>query len=422
MFRFIFIAICMLPVLGKAQKALPILGADFVGLKKTKPSYLRTILDLDQDKEIQLEHIDQFIQRLNNLSNITKATYRLDSIANGQLIIFDIEEAQTIFPIVNFGGIRGNFWYQVGFTDINWLGKGNQLSLFYQNNDRRNNYSLYYRFPYINGSRWGGSLSFLRWASTEPLYFDEGAVFYDYSNLSFSATAIYEFSLGHNLEFGGNYFIENYEKTPDQDLEDPPGPDGLRQPKLLGKVIHRINRINYDYHKQDGIYNMLILETVYNTLDQSWFFIMLNDFHHFRPLGLKGNIALRLRIGISTNDDTPFAPFVLDSNINIRGSGNRIDRGTAAFILNLEYRYDLWNKPAEDFATQVVFFSDIGTWRNPGGNFNDLFNSENFRHFIGGGFRLVYKKAFNAILRIDYGVDIYNLNQRGFVAGIGQYF
>ncbi len=129
---------------------------------------------------------------------------------------------------------------------------------------------------------------------------------------------------------------------------------------------------------------------------------------------------MRLRLGLATNNDTPFAPFVLDSYVNIRGSGNRIDRGTGSAILNVEYRQTFYDK--DRYAGQLVAFSDLGTWRTPGAPFNDFTNPDNFRHFVGGGFRIIYKKAFNAMLRLDYGVDVYDFDQRGFVLGFGQYF
>jgi hypothetical protein len=142
----------------------------------------------------------------------------------------------------------------------------------------------------------------------------------------------------------------------------------------------------------------------------------------YRLVGQRGNLALRLRAGVSTNVNSPFAPFVLDSQVNIRGSGNRIDRGTAQLILNLEYRHTAWHDRRDRFAIQLVGFSDLGTWRNPGGEFDDLWNEQNLRHFLGGGLRLISLQAFNALIRIDYGVDVFNPNERGVVVGFGQYF
>ena len=414
----------LLPLFAFGQETPdnPIVRVNYKGLKKTKESHLNNVLRLPGNGNIDPGNIPSLTQRLQNLNSIARATATFDTTSEVKILTFEVEEARTLFPIVNFGSIRGNFWYQLGFNDINWFGKGMQLSAFYRNNDNRNNFNLFYRVPYIKGSRWGASASVLRWASVEPLFFDEGEVRYAYTNLSFSLSGIREFSTGHTLEFGGSYFIEEYEKTADQPLESPPGPEQFEQPKLLAKLVSTLDRIDYNYHELNGFENRTIIEGVYNLHDRNWFWIVLNDLRYFKKIGWRSNLGLRLRLGLSSNVDSPFAPFVLDSNVNIRGSGNRIDRGTAQAILNLEFRQTLWDPSGGNFALQLVGFSDLGTWRNPGGTFSDLVDSDNFRHFVGGGARLVYKRAFNAILRVDYGVDLYNSNQRGFVLGIGQYF
>ncbi len=124
--------------------------------------------------------------------------------------------------------------------------------------------------------------------------------------------------------------------------------------------------------------------------------------------------------GLSSNQESPFAPFVLDSYLNIRGVGNRVDRGTGAIILNAEYRYSLLEK--DRIAIQGILFSDTGSWRNPGGNFSGFTDSNNFVLFAGGGLRFIHKKIYNAILRIDYGFNLQETGINGFVLGVGQYF
>jgi outer membrane protein assembly factor BamA len=392
----------------------------FSGLKKTKETYLQRFLENEIGADFSFEKLEKEVQNLKNLNAVANAEFQIDTTGNDVKITYEIEEALTLFPIVNFGGVEGNVWFQLGFTDLNWLGKGMQLSAFYQNNDWRNNFSLYYRVPYIKGSRWGASVSFLKWASREPLYFDEGEVLYDYDNLSFGATTIYELGFNHNIEFGGSYFIEDYGKSAQQSIENPPGPETLQQPKALIKLLHNLNRINYHYFYLFGFLNTINIQTVNNINDGTWFNIVLNDTKFFKRIGKKGNLGGRLRLGLSTNNDTPFAPFVLDSHVNIRGAGNRIDRGTGVLVLNLEYRHTIFDRKL--FAGQVVGFSDVGTWRNPGGDLGDLTEIDNLRPFAGGGIRIIYKKAFDAVLRLDYGVDLRDVEERGFVLGFGQYF
>ena len=146
------------------------------------------------------------------------------------------------------------------------------------------------------------------------------------------------------------------------------------------------------------------------------------DARYFKRLGQNQNLnlAIRCRAGISDNNDSPFSPFVLDSRENIRGSGNRIDRGTGVLVCNTELRYAFFDQ--KQLASQAVFFTDVGTWRKPGGELSDFAKSENIELFSGLGMRFIYKKVHNAIFRVDYGVDLMNPERRGFVFGLGQYF
>lgn len=390
----------------------------FEGLKKYKPAFLQRQLDLTAGDTVDISLVESDLQFLKNQGGIIDATYRLDTVGNTVDVVFEVREKLTLLPIFNFGGVQGNVWFQAGMTDINWLGIGHQLAAYYRLNDGRHNGNIYYRAPDIGGSKWGASLSLMRWASTEPLYFGDVVVRYDYDNLAAGLTGIRRLGRNHFIEFGGSYFIEEYKKVPTDVVL--PGPEGLRQPKYLGKLIHNIDRRNFHFFYLFGLDNRISLQSVYNPGDDVWFHIVLNDTRFFHRVGKTGNLAMRLRLGLATNEDSPFAPFVVDSYVNIRGVGNRVDRGTGQAVFNAEYRQTVFDKG--QLAGQVVAFSDLGTWRNPGGKLGDFVDSDNFRHFMGLGVRAIYKKAFNAILRLDYGIDIYNAEQRGFVLGIGQYF
>jgi hypothetical protein len=167
-----------------------------------------------------------------------------------------------------------------------------------------------------------------------------------------------------------------------------------------------------------GFSSQLNVEFIKRTTDEGLFHIIFNDFKYFHRIGKTGNLATRLRLGTSTNEGTPFAPFVLDSFLNIRGVGNRVDRGTGSIVTNVEYRQTFFDRKL--FAGQAVAFIDFGSWRKPGGNLSDFGKPENMKAFGGLGLRLIYKRAFDTMLRLDYGFD-YN-STGGLVVGIGQYF
>ena len=142
---------------------------------------------------------------------------------------------------------------------------------------------------------------------------------------------------------------------------------------------------------------------------------------YYKKIRENGNWASRLRVAAALgNEDSPFAPFTLDNQLNIRGVGNTVDRGTAALVLNTEYRHTFYERGW--FVLQGNAFVDVGSWRNPGQNFSQLFDGSSTRLYPGIGFRLIHKRIFNAVFRLDYGFGIGSDATRGIVFGIGQYF
>jgi outer membrane protein assembly factor BamA len=415
----LWIFLLILPLAGFSQARIQ--SFQFRGIEKHDSSYLARFMELEPGETFDLAQINNDAQQLINLPSISDVKVQIDTI-NSEFInvVFELDESLTLFPIIGFGGIQGNFWFQLGFNELNLAGRGMQLSAFYRLNDNRHNFNLFYRVPFIRGSRWGASISALRFASIEPLYFDDIVVPYRYTNYSISPSVTYQLGLRHELELGFSAFQENYRKNIDEQLGSSPGPDSLSIPKGLLKFNYRNNKLNYHFHQVWGWDVFASVQSVYNPKDDVFFHILISELRYFQRFGKRGNLGLRWRAGISTNEESPFAPFVLDSHVNIRGSGNRVDRGTAVLLWNTEYRHDIYNR--KDFATQLVAFSDLGTWRSPGGNLGELAEVESLRHFVGGGVRVLYKRAFDAVIRVDYGVDIFDSQQRGFVIGFGQYF
>lgn len=419
----------LLPPLLHAQ-----IPQHFEGLARTQVQYLVSkskVLEAGTNPENLSLHLpagqqltptlEELRQQLINLPAITNADYTIDSAAGQPSAVrWQMEEARTLFPLLDLGGVKGNFYYLIGFTDFNFRGLGQSLTAFYQNIDGEHNYYLGYTNPNLKGSRWGYQLESQRYAAIEPLYFP-APVRYTYANLSFGAGLSYTTPSRHIFRVGISNFYEHYQKTA-PDLATP-GPNELDLNKGLLKLSHNIRNLDYHWERLAGTAHETVVQVVrtFGGADDN-FTIGWHDLRYYRMVGNSGNLALRLRAGISTNNNSPFAPFVLDSQVNIRGSGNRIDRGTGQLIFNLEYRQTAWKDPKNRFAVQAVAFSDLGSWRNPGGEISDIWDERNFRHFVGGGLRLISLKAYNAVLRLDYGVDIRNTQERGFVAGFGQYF
>lgn len=391
------------------------------GLKKTKASFLHKIMEVEQGMILDSLQLDQDIIRLKRLPGISHAYYQvfLTDTGEGYNVFYNVEENFTLIPSINIWTASNNqFSYKIGLYDFNFLGKGIAFGGFYQNNGH-DTYSVNFRAPYLFNKKLGLAINHQNWKSEEPLYFKNDRADYLYNNKSIEALWLYEFSTKHKFNLGVSIFNEKYQYLSGEITAEVPR--SLDLDKLLIKFGYDYDKLNYSYQYVSGFRSMLTLQSVTsNNKMQDDFFIGWNDFFYFKRISEKGNWANRLRLGLATNSESPFAPFALDNNLNIRGVGNLIDRGTAVLLLNTEYRHTLYEKGW--FALQGNAFVDSGAWRQPGGNFDDFTNSENIKIYPGIGMRLIHKKIYNAIFRIDYGVGLGKDSSKGIVFGIGQYF
>ena len=264
------------------------------------------------------------------------------------------------------------------------------------------------------------ALNYQNLTTQEPVFLGVGEADYKYNNESIELLGLYQFNVNHAVEGGLNLFTEDYEYLSGATADNVP--QALVVDKYLFKFLYKYYNLNYDYQYVEGVrntFNYQLVRTV-NTGNEPDFMIAYNDVSYFERIGENGNFATRLRLGLSSNIDTPFAPFAVDNNLNIRGVGILIDRGTGLIVLNTEYRHTLIDY--KWFVLQSNVFVDSGTWRKPGGDFADFSMSENIRVYPGVGLRLMHKHIFNAVFRIDYGHGITPGASRGVVFGIGQYF
>lgn len=306
----------------------------------------------------------------------------------------------------------------LGAKDINWRGRGNTIEAFYQYNDGEHGFLAAVTNPSLYGSRWGYFLELRRYAAREPLYFPTATVDYRYANLSGGIGASYTHRSRQVYRLGINLFREDYRRLGAIEV----GPERLRQTKFLVKLSRDDDRRDYLGERQRGLRNTTVAQTVLTGRVATPFFIGWHEVRYYGLPDRSGNFAARLRVGISTNDDTPFAPFFVDSQFNIRGIGNRIDRGTAQLVLNLEYRHSFLRGPRNRFVFQAEAFSDLSNWRDPSGELGDLLRSSSLKHFVGGGLRLASPRISSAVVRVDYGIDVANANRGGIVVGYGQFF
>lgn len=392
------------------------------GNKKLKSSFVKKISKIKTGVALDSTIIEADIRLLKRLPSIAHAYYQVFPAEeeNQYNVFYNIEENFTIIPSANVYTTNDDeFAYRLGLYEFNFFGQNITFGGFYQK-DIYDSYAINFRAPFLFSRHFGLAINYQDLTTQEPVFFDGTTADYKYNNESIEILGLFQLDFNNRIESGFNYFTEDYQYQ--SGATDPSVPQNLRVNKLLYKLIYEYNNINYDYQYLEGFRSVFNFQYVTSTKTALLpdFLIGWNDFQYFKRFGKKGNWASRLRLGLSTNNDTPFAPFAVDNNLNIRGVGNLIDRGTGAIVLNTEYRHTLYQK--NWFVLQGNAFVDAGSWQNPGGDFSDFVDSDNFRVYPGVGLRFIHKSIFNAIFRIDYGIGITPNSTNGLVFGIGQYF
>lgn len=405
-----------------AQKTT-IVSLEIVGQDKIKTSYLKKIITSKQGEVLDSVKLNQDITFLKRLPAVSHAYFTVTRLPNFKSHVkIGIEENFTLLPSLNFWTTTNKqFAYKLGLYEYNFLGNNTTFGGFYQNNGFHS-YGFTYRAPNLFSKKWGLAISFKDWKSEEPLYFGEKTANYLYNNTSVELLGLYQLNLKHRIDFGISFFSEKYKYLSGETAEGVPL--ALDLDKKLLKLVYQYNGLDYYYQYVSGFKSVLYTQYVTTQNDfQNDFLIAWNDFFYYKRIGAKGNWANKLRLGIASNENSPFAPFALDNNVNIRGVGILVDRGTGVAVLNSEYRHTVYDK--KWLAIQTNVFTDAGTWREPGGQLSDLFKQEKLRVFSGIGLRFISKKIYNATFRIDYGFKVYdtrNTTKGGLVFGLGQYF
>lgn len=386
---------------------------------KTKSTFLHRFVEVKKGQIIDSAALEKDVIRLKRLPATSHAYYQVNTFNDSINVVYGVQENFTIIPDFNFYTTNnGELAYRLGVYDFNFLGRNITFGGVYQR-DIFDSYSVNFRAPFLFSNNFGLAVNYTNLTTKEPVFLNTGTADYKYNNVAYELLGLFQFNLKHRLEAGGSFFTEDYKFI--EGATSPDVPQNFKVDKNLLKLIYDYNGLDFYYQYTFGFRSVLNLQYVTSANDiLPDFLIFFNDFFYYKRIGKKGNFANRLRLGLATNSDSPFAPFAVDNNLNIRGVGNLIDRGTGVVVLNSEYRYTFWDK--ENVILQSNIFVDAGSWRNPGGGFSDFTNNDNFRIYPGAGLRFIHKRIFNAVFRIDYGYGVSKGGTNGFVFGVGQYF
>lgn len=422
----VLILITMVNTYAYSQEGAIISKIEIEGLKKTKESFIRRLIKVKEGSAYDSIKIATDIDRLNRLAGIAKAESSISKNSDTDYILkYTVVENFTIIPGLRVSQANNDedIAFRVSAFEFNLLGRNQIIGGFYSR-DVFDSYGLFWEAPFLFSNKFGFGVNYQDNITFEPIFIsdnDDEGTDYRFQNKAFQAFLSYEFNFHNRAEFG--FLIGDQEYEIEDNQINPGLPNDLEATNFSIASEYEYNDLDIDYQYISGIRNQTNVQYIFNSGGDGFLedaFVGTNDLEYFLRIGKRGNLANRLRLSFTSNEDSPFAPFALDNQINIRGVGNTVDRGTASIVINTEYRYTLYEK--DWFVVQSNTFIDAGTWRTPGNDFDQLVEGEAIRFNPGVGIRFIHKRIFNAVIRLDYGFGTGENSNSGFVFGIGQFF
>jgi outer membrane protein assembly factor BamA len=399
----------------------------FNGNSKTKEKLLKEIILCKEGDTFSEENIAKDIDFLKRLPSVQDAHYTTETINGKTVVKVNITERITIMPSFSAWLSEGRYWFQVGAAEFNAFGKNITLAGSYRYTDAHS-YKVLFKAPYLFSRKLGLGFAQSNLGSTEPLYFknpltlkpeeiDDYKAKYLYRNLSNEVSLLYQADYRHNFELSLNPFQETYLYQEGANAISRDEKKDAKFWKFLTKFFYQYYAVKHHYHYLNGFANQVIYQNVQAGYT---FHSLTNTSKYYKRIKDKGVLATRFIVGLGTNNDTPFAPFVIDNHLNVRGVGDRVNRGNATLTFNVEYRHTVYDK--KWLTLEAVAFTDWASLQNAGQSLSTLGKGENIYGTSGIGARFHLKRIFGATLRLDYGFGLKDNSEQGLVVGIGQYF
>lgn len=412
--------ILLLCVRGLAQEK-QLVHIDFKGLKKSKPQYLKGLLTQKKDQPYDAVKVKNDLIVLLREPAVSHAYASLDTLSEGRYqLSYHIEENKTLIPAVDlWQTVNSAFAYHLGLTDYNFSGRGYTVGGFFRQNNFPG-FGLILENNNFMSAQTELKLLAQQLETLEPIRVAQSSANFRYRFQSIELSLGRELNLKHKIVIGGGIIGERYLFDEGEGIATIP--KYFSTTKGVGKLGYIYDYIQPHYYHLSGWRSQTYASHVWgkSITQNNTFYMLENETSYFKRIKSFGNLAVRLQLGVARDIDSPFPPFAIDNNRNVRGVGNLVQRGNAYWSLNTEYRHSLFEKGW--FALQGNVFIDLAGIQPVNSSIDTLFTNKNQHRYSGLGLRLIHKYIYKAVLRIDYGINLDGFKNGSLVFGIDQFF
>ncbi len=314
----------------------------FEGVRRTDTSWLVGFLRQRPGTELNLVEIERDAQRLKRLRLFHWVSYRIVPTEDKDTVYVRwlIREGWYRFPYlwgIWYSGLRG---VELGGTDIHLLGKGIRAG-FWIKAYQRLSWGVMFDRQILHPRSWGYGAMVQRYRSIEPLYFRPAVVNVDYTLVQFEWNTYYQLSDVWRVGVGISWLYERFDF-----FQEILGYDTVRTYKNGITLFVVSDQREYDEELvRRGVYEMQI-RGIYDWQYPQLGWLQLDMyFTHYWVLPWRVQLIARSGLGIATHRYSPFLPYVIDGQINVRGVGYRVCRGTGVVWSNFEGRRRILETP-----------------------------------------------------------------------------
>jgi len=396
------------------------------GNQQVRNSYIRSRVELGVSTPLNVFNLEDQLRLLRQdpLFDTLTATLQPGTDLGQSILAIEVNEATPFFGFASFDNYSspslGSERVGVGAGYRNLTGYGDTLfgSYYFSTTGGSDLIDVFYRIP-VNPME--GTLqlrSQFNWTRVTEEPFDELNIdgesnFYEISfRQPLVRTPREEFALSIAFSFkDGQTFL----------FDDIPTPFGLG-PDENGVSRTSVVRLGQDYIRRDvnGIWSLRSLFNIgtglfdatsnSDPIPDSAFFSWNGQVQRVQRLSENHTLVIQGNIQLTPDPLLPSEQFVIGGFYSVRGYRESIRNGDNGIRLSVEDRISLARNDRGRTVLALIPFVDLGYVWNQDDNPNDL-PEQTFLASVGSG--LVYEPVENLNLRVDYGLPLVDLVDRG---------